>query len=72
MKITKRGTPKEERLWKGICRNCESEVEATESELSHIIHSQREGSSSWEKCIVCGAGAERGYGGLLFYPAPRS
>jgi len=67
MKITKKGTPASERIWLGTCRNCKSEAEATESEMTHITHDQREGGSfSWEKCPVCGAGA--GYGGMIFYP----
>lgn len=66
MKITKIGTPEFERLWKGSCRQCGSEAEAKESELTDITYDQREGESfSWEKCPVCGNGP---YGGMLFYP----
>ena len=70
MKITHRGTPATERVWVGRCSSCKSEAEATESEMTHITHDQREGGSfSWETCPVCGFGAnQNGYGGMLFYP----
>lgn len=69
MKITKRGTPKTELVWKGSCRQCGSEAEAKESELTEVTWDQREGNSfSWEKCPVCNAGP---YGGMLFY-SPRN
>lgn len=70
MKITKRGTPKSEQVWFGSCYECLSEAEAKQSEMTHITHDQREGSSlSWEKCPVCGAGEDpTGFGGMLFYP----
>lgn len=69
MKITHRGTPATERIWVGTCRGCKSEAEATESEMTHITHDQREGGAfSWEKCPVCGNGDKGGYGGMLFYP----
>lgn len=70
MKITKQGINPDSRLWVGICRQCGSEAEGTESEMTHITHDQREGCTfSWEKCPVCGAGASgSGYGGMLFYP----
>jgi hypothetical protein len=74
MKITKKGTPASERVWLGTCRSCESEAEATEFEMTHITYdrssfgAKREGSFfSWEKCPVCGAGGDTGYGGMLFY-----
>lgn len=66
MKITKRGTPKTDRIWKGQCRQCESEAEAKESEMTRIVHDQRDGSFSWEVCPVCKAGP---YSGMLFYPS---
>ena len=71
MKITKRGTPASERKWIGSCRSCNSEAEAEHSEMTHIVHDQREGGPfSWERCPVCGAGHKlTGYGGMLFYPA---
>lgn len=68
MKITKRGTPQGDRPWKGTCRSCGSEAEATESELTHVQHEQRDGSFSWEVCPVCGVGGTNGYGGMMFYP----
>ena len=69
MKITKKGTPANERIWTGTCRSCNSEAEAAESEMTHINYDQREGGSfSWEKCPVCGVGGVTGYGGMLFYP----
>lgn len=72
MKITKRGKPPSQRLWKGNCRKCRSEAEAFESEMTHITYDQREGGSfSWEVCPVCNAGkSDTGYGGMLFYPLP--
>ena len=69
MKITKKGIPANERVWAGTCRNCNSEAEAQESEMTHITYDQREGGSfSWERCPVCGIGGSTGYGGMLFYP----
>lgn len=66
MKITHRGTPPKHRLWVGTCRNCGSKAEATQSEMTHITHDQREGHSfSWEDCPVCGTTYS---GGILFYP----
>jgi len=74
MKITKRGTPPDELSWAGRCRNCNSEAEANQSEMTHITHDQREGGSfSWETCPVCQAGDKAtGYGGMLFYPKDHS
>lgn len=72
MKIIKTGTNPEDREWRGTCRSCKSEAMATEGELKHITHDQREGGSfSWEKCPVCKAGGDSGYGGMLFYPNGR-
>lgn len=69
MKITHRGTLSAERIWLGTCHGCKSQAEAIESEMTHITHDPREGGKfSWEKCPVCGNGAESGYGGMLFYP----
>lgn len=71
MKITKRGTPPDERTWTGGCKNCGSEAEAKQSEMTHITRDW-EGSFSWEKCPVCGAGDEAtGYGGMIFHPDKR-
>ena len=69
MEITKRGQTVNERVWSGTCRACKSEAKASEAEMTHITDDQREGSSfSWEKCPVCKAGSETGYGGMLFHP----
>lgn len=68
MKITKRGTPVGDRIWRGRCHSCKSEAEATESELTHIQQEQRDGPFSWEVCPVCMAGGDNGYGGMMFYP----
>lgn len=69
MKITKSGTPETERLWKGTCRECKSEAEAKGSEMTHIVSEMgRNLVFSWERCPVCGAGWDSGYGGMLFYP----
>lgn len=69
MDVIKTGTKPEDRKWLGKCRSCKSEAMATEGELKHITHDTREGGRfSWEKCPVCGAGANSGYGGMLFYP----
>lgn len=69
MKITHKGVPPGERIWKGECVSCKSRAEATQLELKNITHDQREGSFSWEICPVCNAGNAKGYGGMLFYPA---
>ena len=69
MEITKKGLPPKERQWAGRCRACGSEAVASQSEMNHIQHDQREGDSfSWERCPVCDAGSDSGYGGMLFYP----
>lgn len=69
MQIIKTGTKPADREWRGTCRNCNSQAMATEGEMTHVTHDQREGGSfSWERCPVCGAGGENGYGGMLFYP----
>lgn len=69
MKILKIGIPKADRLWRGQCRECRSIIQATQSELTNIRTDQRDGSHSWEVCIVCDAGQpESGYGGVCFYP----
>lgn len=66
MKITKRGTPKAERIWKGKCSSCDTEAEATELEMKHIEYDQREQISfCWMTCPVCNVGP---FNGLLFYP----
>jgi hypothetical protein len=69
MKVINRGIPSSERLWRGTCCNCKSEVEAKERELKHITYDQRDGSFSWEVCPVCRAGNITGYGGICFHPA---
>ena len=70
MKITHRGIPPSEKVWVGTCRECKSEAEAAESEMTHKTYDQREkGSFSWEVCPVCSAGkGHAGYGGMIFYP----
>lgn len=69
MKIIHKGKQKTERVWVGTCRGCKSKAEATEAEMTHIMHDLREGGSfSWEKCPVCGNGSNDGYGGMLFFP----
>ena len=73
MKITKQGTLPGDWVWVGSCHTCNSEAEATQAEMTHITHDQREGNSfSWEKCPACGVGdTSTGYGGMLFYPKRR-
>lgn len=70
LKVTKRNPPPETALWKGTCRKCHSEAEATLSELKNV-HSgdyRSDGPFAWEECPVCGAGKGTGFGGMLFYP----
>lgn len=70
MKITKLRRPQSENLWKGTCRQCESEAEATKDEMTHIAYDQKQDETfSWERCPVCQAGGFYGYGGMLFCPA---
>lgn len=48
MKITKRNTPPAQKIWKGTCRVCGSQAEATREEMTNVQHDQREGGSfSW-------------------------
>ncbi len=69
MEITYRGTPADDRIWKGTCHSCRSEAVAKQSEMHNITYDQRENCSfSWEVCPVCKAGNKStGYGGMLFY-----
>lgn len=67
MKVTRVGQIPSNRIWFGTCVNCRSEAEAVESELTNIVYDQRCGGFSWEKCPVCGAGVENGYGGMCFH-----
>ena len=68
MQVTKIGTKPDDRKWVGECCVCKSEATANGSEMTHVTHDQREGGSfSWERCPVCGAGSDSGYGGMLFY-----
>ena len=68
MKIIKRGVIPSERVWSGHCITCKSQVEAVESEITHIIHDPREGSHACEKCPVCNEGT---FNGLYLYPRNR-
>lgn len=70
MKLIKKGqSDPKTRIWGGFCGRCKSEFEEVESELTHIDHSRREGSWSWEKCPECNAGDNAsGYGGICFFP----
>lgn len=62
MKITKRGVPPQQRIWKGRCHNCATEAEASEGEMKNITADQREGTFfSREECPVC-------KGPMFFYP----
>ena len=52
MKVIKQGIIPSERIWRGTCQQCRSEIEAKESEMTHM----------------CEAGkSDTGYGGVLFY-----
>lgn len=73
MKVIKKGTPPGERIWKGQCRQCGSEVEALQKELSDINFGdyRSEGPFCWMTCPVCNAGMKNGYGGVCFYPTKK-
>lgn len=72
MKITKDKQDPNIRIWVGTCRVCKSEAEAIQNELKNIMYDGRDGYTfSWEKCPVCQAGGNKGYGGMLFYPKPK-
>ena len=65
MEVTKRLTPKKDRLWHGTCRSCGSEATAKAEELTITTGTPREPNSfAWHVCPVCGVGP---YGGMLFY-----
>ena len=53
MKITKRGIPPGDRVWKGSCKTCGSEAEATRDEMTHINTDFEGDEYSWETCPVC-------------------
>jgi hypothetical protein len=69
MQITKRGTPRTEREWVGVCNACSSEATALESELMNIQPSDYKTKTySWEVCPVCDAGRDKSsWGGMLFH-----
>lgn len=67
MKITKRGTPLKERIWKGKCSECNSEAETTTDELKSKTDPRDSTQFAWAKCPFCGVGNDI-YGGMLFYP----
>ncbi len=67
MKITKKGKPPWAKIWVGKCQTCGAEAEAMQSEMTRIVHDQRDGTFSWEKCPECSSG-EFVANGMIFYP----
>jgi hypothetical protein len=69
MKIIKQGALPSKRIWIGECRNCKSEAECEQSELRSINEGdyRSEGPFCWQKCPVCGHGAD-GSSGMIFHP----
>ena len=70
MIITKLGIVPGRRKWQGFCRQCFSEAEAEESELTNIELDRKEGTRfSWEVCPVC-KGVDESFKvrGMLFTP----
>lgn len=54
MKIIYRGTPSEERIWKGTCYWCDSILEAQQKELAIVYaQSQRDTDFAKSDCPVC-------------------
>lgn len=54
MKLIKKGIIPAERIWRGTCRNYNSEFEAFEKELT-ITYDQRDGNFAIAKCGICGS-----------------
>lgn len=63
MRITKRGIPPAQTIWKGVCSVCKTEAEAPQSEL-RIQHPIRGEGEPFAKatCPVCGTDY-----GMTFY-----
>jgi len=56
VRITKRGTPPDEREWRGDCKHCGSRVEAKQSVVKITpARDQRDCDSGRLDCPVCGA-----------------
>lgn len=56
MKILYKGTPPGDRIWSGVCRNCHTMAEASESELTNIEYPRGPRADehfSVEICPVC-------------------
>ena len=55
MRCTKRGVPPEEGIWRGTCRSCKSEYEATKKEIADkIAFSKTIRDYAKEICEICG------------------
>lgn len=61
MNIIKRGTPKDTRLWRGTCRECESVIGAIRKELQIEFDQKEDGEFGQAVCPVCGYT-------MIFYP----
>lgn len=70
MRIIKKGKPKE-RLWRGTCTDCNSVIEAKQSELAvtndhrAISEESPNGDFGRANCPVCGHG-------MVFYPVKKT
>lgn len=54
IEIVKRGEPPD-KSFKGTCRQCNSEVKATDQDTRNVVHDPREGGEMVEiTCPVCG------------------
>jgi hypothetical protein len=55
MRCTKRGIPPQEEIWRGTCRSCKSEYEATKKEIADkIVFSKTIRDYAKEICEICG------------------
>lgn len=61
MTIIKQGVIPGNRVWRGICFNCSSEMEVLEKELKVSVDMREHDEFSHAKCPVCG-------GNFIMYP----
>lgn len=62
MKIIKKGTPRDEVVWRGTCNACDSVIQAKRDELLTVEYDHREnGEFGRASCPVC-------HYGMIFYP----
>lgn len=65
MKMIKKGILPKDKLWRGSCRNCKAEFEATENEINP--QDTRDGVFAIADCSYCSS-----KGQVMLYPVTKS